>query len=62
MESNRDEAIRCLKLAEKYLGLGDKEKAEKFGQKAVRLFPSIEAKGKTTKCQFIMPCRILAGR
>jgi len=44
MESNRDEAIRCLKLAEKYLGLGDKEKAEKFGQKAVRLFPSIEAK------------------
>ena len=46
MESNRDESFRCLRLAEKYLQQGDKSKAEKFGQKATKLFPSNEAKGK----------------
>ena len=46
MDSNKDEAKRCLKLAEKYLALGDREKAEKFGRKAQRLFPSTEAEGK----------------
>ena len=45
MESNRDESFRCLRLAEKYLQQGDKSKAEKFGQKATKLFPSNEAKG-----------------
>lgn len=49
MESNRDEAIRCLRLAEKYLNLGDKEKAEKFGQKATKLYPLKEAEGKNRK-------------
>ena len=49
MESNRDEAIRCLRLAEKYLSLGDKEKAEKFGQKATKLYPLKEAEGKNRK-------------
>merc|ERR1711936_383652 len=44
MESNRDESFRCLRLAEKYLQQGDKSKAEKFGQKATKLFPSNEAK------------------
>ena len=48
MDSNKDEAKRCLKLAEKYLALGDREKAEKFGRKAQRLFPSQEAEGKLT--------------
>ena len=46
MESNRDEAIRCLRLAEKYLQQGEKEKAEKFGQKASKLYPSKESDGK----------------
>ena len=46
MESNKDEALRCLRLAEKYLSLGDREKAEKFGRKAHKLFPSQEAEGK----------------
>ena len=49
MDSNKDEAKRCLKLAEKYLALGDREKAEKFGRKAQRLFPSTEAEGKPQK-------------
>ena len=46
MESNRDEAFRCLRLAEKYLAQGEKEKAEKFGLKASKLYPSKEAQGK----------------
>ena len=49
MESNKDEALRCLRLAEKYLSLGDREKAEKFGRKAHKLFPSQDAEGKQGK-------------
>ena len=45
MESNRDEALRCLRLAEKFLQQGDKDKAAKFGLKAKKLFPSGEAEG-----------------
>lgn len=45
MESNRDEALRCLRLAEKFLQQGEKEKAAKFGLKAKKLFPSGEAEG-----------------
>ena len=45
MESNRDEAIRCLRLAEKYLAEGNGEKAKKFAQKSERLFPTDRAKG-----------------
>ena len=45
MESNRDEALRCLRLAEKFLQEGDKDKAAKFGLKAKKLFPSGEAEG-----------------
>ena len=44
MESNRDEAIRCLNLAEKFLTEGRLEKAEKFVQKSLRLFPTDRAK------------------
>lgn len=43
MESNRDEALRCIRLAEKFLSQGDKEKAAKFGLKAKKLYPSDEA-------------------
>ena len=49
MESNKDEALRCLRLAEKYLSIGEREKAEKFGRKAHKLFPSQEAEGKAKK-------------
>jgi len=43
MESNRDESFRCLRLAKTFLQEGNKSKAEKFAQKAIRLFPSKEA-------------------
>jgi len=45
MESNRDEALRCVRLAEKYLADKDRERAEKFANKAMRLFPNERAKG-----------------
>lgn len=40
MESNRDEADKCLELAMKFIKQGQKDKAEKFVRKAERLFPS----------------------
>ena len=40
MESNRDEADKCLELAMKYVRQGNKEKAERFVRKAEKLFPS----------------------
>ena len=49
MESNRDEALRCIRLAEKFLLQGDKAKAAKFGLKAKKLYPSEEADGKKEK-------------
>ena len=45
MESNRDESFRCLRLAKRYLQEGEKSKAEKFGHKAAKLFPSKECEG-----------------
>lgn len=56
MESNRDEAVRCLRLAEKYFLLGDKEKAEKFGVKATKLYPLREAEG---KCLRFVPSKFV---
>ncbi|XP_028826390.1 dnaJ homolog subfamily B member 12b [Denticeps clupeoides] len=43
MEVNRDEAERCVRIAEAALGLGQPDKARRFLQKAQRLFPSEEA-------------------
>jgi DnaJ family protein B protein 12 len=40
MESNKDEADKCLDIAERCMQQGDKAKAEKFVQKAMKLYPS----------------------
>lgn len=45
MESNRDDAERCIELATKYLQDGNREKAEKLLMKSERLFPTAKAKG-----------------
>jgi len=45
MEGNKDEALKCRRLAEKYLGQGDEEKAIKFLKKADRLYPTKQVKG-----------------
>lgn len=43
MEGNKDEALRCVELAEKYLAEGKYDKAEKFLQKGQKLFPTSKA-------------------
>ncbi len=45
MDGNKDDSEKCLRLAEKYIRLGDREKAIKFLNKAERLYPSKRAKG-----------------
>lgn len=46
MEGNRDEAERCIEFAERFILEGKIDKAEKFLNKAERLFPTSRAKGK----------------
>lgn len=45
MESNRDEAERCIEIAAQALRDSKMEKAEKFLNKAEQLYPSQKAKG-----------------
>lgn len=45
MDSNKDEADRCLELAEQFIAEGKCDKAEKFIQKAQKLFPTKKAEG-----------------
>ncbi|XP_015747590.1 PREDICTED: dnaJ homolog subfamily B member 14-like [Acropora digitifera] len=42
MDGNKDEAIKCRELAEKYIREGNKEKALKFLAKSNKLYPSKE--------------------
>lgn len=44
MESNKDEADRCLQIGKAALLVGDREKARKFFSKAERLYPSTESR------------------
>lgn len=53
MESNRDEAERCIQIAAQALREFKTEKAEKFLRKAEKLYPSQKAKG--TSYQFFSP-------
>jgi len=43
MEGNKDEALKCCHLAEKLLRTGHQEKAAKFLNKSIRLFPTQKA-------------------
>lgn len=45
MESNRDEAEKCIAIAVQAIRDAKIERAEKFLKKAERLFPSQKAKG-----------------
>ncbi|XP_065161971.1 dnaJ homolog subfamily B member 12 [Atheta coriaria] len=55
MEVNKDEADRCIELAENYIKEKNREKAEKFLQKAQRLYPTPRAKDLLQKIQLIAP-------
>lgn len=50
MEGNRDEAERCIQIAAQALRESKMEKAEKFLNKAEKLYPSQKAKG-----NFVIP-------
>lgn len=54
MESNRDEAERCIDIAAIALREAKLDKAEKFLKKAENLFPSQRAKGKLFVCFFLI--------
>lgn len=54
MESNRDEAFRCVELSKLYIKKKDLDKAWKFSVKAHKLFPSSK-----TKCELIIFFMIL---
>lgn len=42
MESNKDEALKCLTIAKNALSLGDHAKALRFTEKSIRLFPTTQ--------------------
>lgn len=46
MDGNKDEALKCRRLAENYLKEGNKERAFKFLHKAQKLYPSKEVEGR----------------
>ena len=45
MEGNKDEALRCVELAEENIAMGKYDKADKFLNKAQKLFPTSKAEG-----------------
>ncbi|XP_017786256.1 PREDICTED: dnaJ homolog subfamily B member 12 [Nicrophorus vespilloides] len=55
MEANRSEVDRCIEIAEKYIKEKNREKAEKFLQKAERLFPTQKAKDLLLQIKFMAP-------
>lgn len=63
MDSNKDEAERCIKIALNAISNNDQEKARRFLEKAQRLFPMDKAKSmlKTDLCrqvsyELVGPC------
>jgi DnaJ family protein B protein 12 len=53
-EMDREEAERCIERAERFISVGDKDRAEKDLLKAERLFPTQKAKGKSRLLHFCM--------
>lgn len=49
MDGNKDEAEKCIELAEKYMRDGNREKAVKLLEKSERLYPTQKAKGKDNR-------------
>lgn len=49
MDSNKDEAERCIKIAQNAIGNNQHDKARKFLDKAQRLFPTDQARSRCSK-------------
>ena len=45
MESNKEEALKCIEIAKKALSANDLRKASKFLKKSIKLYPSDAASG-----------------
>lgn len=55
MDSNKDEAERCIKIAQNALCNNQPDKARKFLEKAQRLFPTQQAKSTSSSRPFVQP-------
>nr|XP_023023380.1 dnaJ homolog subfamily B member 12 [Leptinotarsa decemlineata] len=55
MEGNKDEATRCIEMAEKFIKEQNRDKAEKFLHKAERLFPTQKAKDLLIQISLMAP-------
>ncbi|KAG5879173.1 hypothetical protein JTB14_037431 [Gonioctena quinquepunctata] len=55
MEGNKDEADRCIHMAEKFIQEKNREKAEKFLHKAEKLFPTQKAKDLLIQINLMAP-------
>lgn len=54
MDSNKDEAERCIKIARNAVSNNQPDKARKFLEKAQRLFPTDQAKSTSNKRVFTL--------
>lgn len=52
MDGNKDEAEKCIELAEKYMRDGNRDKAIRLLEKSERLYPTTKAKGKNNRKYF----------
>lgn len=55
LEGNKDEADKCIEIAQSAFSAGNSEKAEKFLLKAERLYPSAHAKELLTRVRAAGP-------
>ena len=49
MESNKEDAEKCIRIAQKAISDGDQPKAVKFLKRSLRLYPSTKAEGELFK-------------
>jgi hypothetical protein len=48
--ANRDDAQKCLQIAESALAAGDLDKAQRFADKAMKLFPNEQVRQTLLRC------------
>lgn len=58
MEGNRDEAEKCVEIAREALNAGNREKAQRFLQKAEKLYPLPSARGEALRVPSFPTCRV----
>lgn len=61
-DGNKDEAEKCLNLAQKHFKEGNRDKAKRFAQKAERLYPTKETEGERRRREKSLSRRAIPGR